>query len=134
MQVRFDICSGRENELLSGFLAIHHPEQEDMIIRIYLSNQTILLFVNDLIESGYVTPNDVIRMTLCINKYTLEDGMLARVFLDDLRSHNKEIYAEIRNIEARQHEVRNGVPMTTIKKQMALGNICLVDKWQWPVR
>ena len=88
-----------------------------MIIRIYLSNQKTFLFTNDLIEGGYVSPNDVIRMTLCINKYTLQNGMLARVFLDDLRSLNKEICAEI-----------------TIKKRMAQGNICLVDKWQWPVR
>jgi len=151
-----------KNELLTGFLAIHHQKQKDgkqkkntdMILPIYLSNQKILMFANDLIEGDFVSKNGekILHMTLCINKYTRSDGKLARVFLDDLGSHNREISAEIRMIEARQFEAKklpgsghfspksvlyeqlktmsNGETVTTINQKMAHGQICLTDQWK----
>lgn len=111
-QLRLEIHSGRKNELLSGFLAIHHPNKNDTIHYIYLSDQKVLLFTDQLIERGYVSSTNSswadLRMTLCINKYARSDGELAQLFLDDLRNHNRDIKAEIRQIETRQLNERVG--------------------------
>jgi len=110
-QLRLEIHSGRKDELLSGFLAIHHPNKKDTIHYIYLSDQKVLLFVDELIERGFVTASANwadLRMTLCINKYARSDGELAQLFLDDLRNNNRDLKAEIRQIETRQLTERIG--------------------------
>ena len=108
-QIRLEIQSGRRKELLSGLIALHHPNGTDKLYYIYLSDQQILLLEDDLFKGGYISNTNSkwtdLRMTLCMNKTVRSDGELATLFLDDIRNHTFEVTQQIREVEAKISEI-----------------------------
>lgn len=103
-QVRILIKTGGKKQLLSGFVAIHHPGGADTILPIYLSNQNIFIFEQDLFNNEHVSKaaGSKLRLTLCLNQSVRPDGELAGVFLDDIQRANDKIKAVIHKDETRR--------------------------------
>ena len=90
-QICFEIKCGQKDELLSGFIAIHHQTCDDLIIPIYLSNQKVNIFIEDLLDNGF----DTLKVTFCINETVRPGGkQLGAVFIADVKAATNQIDAK----------------------------------------